>query len=89
MCNINIVLSNDRFYDLYLYIHPNRDELIKIPHLNGDDARRYAKYWFDMNELHESMIVTENSTPWSNPEPTIEVKTPAWLCLEYTTMKKR
>ncbi len=74
------------FYDLYLYVVPENDKLIKIPHLTREDAEKYSKYWFDMNELHDYMLVTEGSTPWSEPIPDITIKSPEWILLEYSTM---
>lgn len=76
------------FYDLYLYIVPESDKLTKIPHLSMDDAKMYADYWSEMNELHDYMLVTEESTPWSEPAPSIEVKTPEWISLEYAKISK-
>lgn len=80
-------MDND-FYDLYLYVVPENDKLMKISHLTRKDAEKYAKYWFDMNELHDYMLVTEDSTPWSEPIPSIEVKTPEWISLEYAKISK-
>lgn len=82
-------MSDDNtFYDLYLYLIPENDKLTKIPHLSMDDAKKYADYWFEMNELHDYMLVTEGSTPWSEPVPDIEVKTPEWISLEYAKISK-
>ena len=80
--------DDNTFYDLYLYIVPQNDKLFKIPHLTREDADKYAQYWFDMNEMHDYMLVTENSTPWSEPAPSIEIKTPEWITLEYAAMYK-
>ena len=79
---------DDIFYDLYLYVAPESDKLNKIPHLTRECAEMYAKHWFEMNELHEFMLVTEGSTPWSEPIPTIVEKTPEWIFLEYQKLSK-
>ncbi len=80
--------DDNTFYDLYLYLVPESDKLTKIPHLSKDDAKKYADYWFEMNELHDYMLVIEGSTPWYEPAPSIEVKTPEWISLEYAKMSK-
>ena len=74
---------SENFFDLYLYVIPESDKLVKIPHLTRDEAETYASQWFDINELHDYMLVTEDSTPWSEPVPTITVKSPEWISLEY------
>ncbi len=73
----------NRWFDLYLFVVNNADHLIKISHLNFVDAAAYAEEWFEMNELHDYMLVTENSTPWHNPVPDIVVKSPEWIRSEY------
>ena len=73
-------MSDTKLYnDLYLYTIPENDKLVKIPHLSRDDAEKYARYWLEMNELHDYMLVLEGSTPWSEPEPDISVKSPDWI----------
>lgn len=75
--------KNDVFYDLYLYVIPKSDKLVKIPHLSKTEADNYARCWFDMNELHDYMLVTEGSKPWSEPAPSIEIQSPEWILSEY------
>ena len=73
----------EKFFDLYLYVVPESNKLTKIPHLSMEDAQKYAKQWFDINDLHDYMLVTEDSTPWSEPIPDITVESPEWISLEY------
>lgn len=80
---------SEAFYDLYLYLIPHNDELVKIPHLLREDAKNYASKWFEMNDLHDYMLVVEGSTPWSEPAPIITEKTPEWIELEYAELMKR
>ena len=68
----------DQYYDIYLWEFPKSDELIKIAHLSREDAERLSNKWFEMNEFHDYMLVTEGSTPWYD-EPTITVKTREWI----------
>ena len=76
-------MPKDLFYDLYLYINPKNNKLTKIPHLTRSEAEEYAKIWFEMNELHDYMLVLEESKPWSEPEPNITIKSPEWIFDEY------
>ena len=77
-----------KFFDLYLYVIPESDKLVKIPHLTLNEAEKYAIQWFDINDLHDYMLVTEGSTPWSDPIPSITVKDPEWISLEYNKFIK-
>lgn len=80
--------DDNTFYDLYLYLVPEGDKLTKIPHLSKKDAEKYADYWVEMNELHGYILVTEGSTPWYEPAPSIEIKTPEWISLEYSKLNR-
>lgn len=75
----NQLTSNRTFCDLYLYIIPENNNLIKIPHLTMEDAHKYAAKWFESNELHDYMLVIEGSTPWYEPIPNITIKNPSWI----------
>lgn len=79
-------MGEELFYDLYLYLVTESNKLFKIPHLTAFDATKYANYWFEMNEMHDYMLVTENSTPWSEPIPSIEIKSPEWISMEYAKL---
>ena len=74
---------SDSFFDLYLFTIPESNKLVKIPHLTKTDAEKYAKQWFEMNDLHDYMFVTEGSTPWSEPVPDISIENPEWITIEY------
>ncbi len=71
-------MSTDLYYDIYLWVFPESNKLTKIGHLSRKDAERLANKWFEMNELHDYMLVTEGSTPWYD-EPVITVKPREWL----------
>jgi len=73
---------NTTFYDLYLFIVEDSIHLIKLPHLSLYDAKKYSKQWYAMNEMHDYMLVTEDSTPWYE-EPSIVIKDPDWLQKQY------
>lgn len=79
-------MAEEQFYDLYLYLVSESNKLFKIPHLTMSNAKKYASYWFEMNEMHDYMLVTENSTPWSEPTPSIEIKSPEWISMEYAKL---
>lgn len=70
-------MNEEKFYDLYAYVIPDNTRLIKIPHISFDQATQLAKAWFNMYNIHDFMLVTENSTPWVEPAPEIIVKTPS------------
>lgn len=73
--------------DLYLYSIQDEDhKLIKIPHLTKQDADIYAKYWLDMNEFHDYIIMGEGGTPFKNEAVVITTKTPEWISLEYNRL---
>lgn len=81
-------MGDSEWFDLYLYQVPHSDDLVKIPHLNRNDAEQYASYWFEMNDLHDYMLVTEGSTPWSEPVPIITVASPDWIEQQYELLNK-
>ena len=66
------------YYDIYLWTFSNNKELIKIPHLTHDDAVRLTSKWYELNELHDYMLVLEGSTPWLE-KPNIVEKDKQWL----------
>ena len=66
------------YFDIYLWVFPNSDKLIKISHLSNEDAKRLTDKWYELNELHDFMLVLEGSTPWTE-EPEIEEKPKEWL----------
>ena len=76
------------WFDLYLYLVPNSDKLVKIPHLKREDAETYAQDWFEMNEMHDYMLVVEGSTPWGEITPTITIVTPEWVKDQYDKLNK-
>lgn len=80
-------LEESIFYDLYLYVIPKNQKLVKIPHLTFEDGMKYANQWIDMNDLHEYMLVTEDSTPWVEPTPDICIETPNWIISEYDKLQ--
>ena len=69
---------NELFFDIYLWVFPENDKVIKIGHLTRNEAEELSKRWFELNELHDYMLVTEASTPFMD-EPSTEVKTKEWL----------
>ena len=70
--------NEERFFDIYLWLFQENDKLIKIGHLTHEEADDLAKRWYELNELHEYVLVTEDSTPF-NDEVSIEIKTKEWL----------
>lgn len=70
--------TTENFFDIYLWTFPENDKLIKISHLSHDEAVSLSNKWFELNELHDYMLVTEESTPFMD-EPSIVVKTKEWL----------
>lgn len=80
---------DDHFFDLYLFIFGEPNVLYKLEHLSEEDAHKYAQYWFDMNELHDYILVLSGSTPWNDEsELTIIPKSPEWISLEYAKLQK-
>ena len=75
-------MAEPKYVDLYLYVAPDDKTLYLIPHVTMEEAKVYAARWFELNELHEYIIATEESTPWVDPAPTIIKKTPEWISLE-------
>lgn len=75
-------MAEPKYVDLYLYLALDDKTMVLIPHISMEDAKIYADRWFELNELHEYIIVTEGSTPWFEPAPTIIKKTPEWISLE-------
>lgn len=74
--------DNSKWFDLYLFVVDNADHLIKLPHLTFKEASDYSEMWFEINDMHDYMLVTEGSTPWVD-EPIIEVKDPSWISEEH------
>ena len=75
----------NKLFNLYLYTLPYNDKLILIPDLSRSDAEELANRWYEMNELHDYILVTKDSTPWMD-EPEITVKTPEWISLQYAEL---
>ena len=82
------VCKDTMYFDLYLYIVPKNDNLVRIPHLTRDIANKYAHMWLDMNELHECILVTEDSTPWGPEIPDITIRDLDWMNKEYSILKR-
>lgn len=74
------------WFDLYLYVFPDNNKLVKIPHLSRTDAIKYARQWLDMNDLHDYVLVLEDDTPWGVEKPDITVETPEWITSEYNKL---
>lgn len=72
----------DNMYDLYLYVTSDPNTLYKLSHLTNTEVHTYSEYWFEMNEMHDYIVVLEGSTLWYD-HPTIIEKTPEWISLEY------
>ncbi len=70
--------DEERFFDIYLWTFQEDDKLIKIGHLTHKEAEELSKRWYELNELHEFILVTEASTPFGD-EVSIEIKTKEWL----------
>ena len=76
-------MMNNSFFDLYLFTITESDKLVKIPHLTMDDATKYSRQWLKLNDFHDYMLVTEGSTPWSEPVPDITIESTEWIEAEY------
>lgn len=70
--------GKEQFFDIYLWIFPKNDKLIKIEHLTRKEAEELSNRWYELNKLHDYMLVTEVSTPFDN-EASIEIKPKEWL----------
>ena len=81
-------MTDEPFFDLYLYSVNQVENLTKIPHLSREDAKKYSLDWLEMNELHDYILVIEGSKPWYEPEPTITIKTPEWIVQEYNKLNE-
>lgn len=81
-------MTNDNFYDLYLFNVLETDKLFKLPHLTKEEADKYSLEWFELNNLHDYIFVIEGSTPWTEPKPTIVIKTPEWISLMRDSLSK-
>lgn len=80
---------SDRFFDLYLFVFGEENVLYKLEHLSEEDAHKYAEYWFEMNELHDYILVLSGSTPWSDESKlSIVLKSPEWISLEHAKLEK-
>lgn len=73
-------------FDLYLFLVGEANKLYKLGHLSKNEADKYAEYWIEMNEMHDYILVTEGSTPWTD-NPTIIEKSPEWISLEYAKLQ--
>ena len=69
---------DDKFFDIYLWTFPENDKLIKISHLTHEEAKKLSDRWYELNELHDYMLVVEGSTPFMD-EPSIDIQTKEWL----------
>lgn len=79
--------NEERYFDLYLYNVQHPNDLVKLGHLTTEEAHKYGDYWFEMNELHDYILVIEGDAPWdASNKPTIDVKTPEWISLEYANL---
>jgi hypothetical protein len=73
------IIMADKMVDLYLWVIPNNDVLYKIGHLSFTEATECSVKWFEKDANNDYMIVTEDSTPWSEPKPTIIEKDISFL----------
>ena len=70
--------DKEQFFNIYLWIFPENNKLIKIEHLTRKEAEELSNRWYELNELHDYMLVTEVSTPFGN-DVSIEIKPKEWL----------
>ena len=70
--------TDEKFFDIYLWTFPENNKLIKISHLTHDEATRLSDKWYELNELHDFMLVLEGSTPFMD-EPSVTLQTKEWL----------
>lgn len=65
-------------YNLYLWIFPHNDKLVKIEHLSFEEALEYGTGWYNIDKNRDYLMNPESPDPFVTATD-IQVKSKEWI----------